>query len=186
MIDIQAFEPGGYRPGTIGQCAAMLASHYCPTLGFDARYEADTAVALAGFCAGFDAARDGLWIVRGARGEVLGCTAIDGAQHYRGLALLRWVFVSESLRGRGIGQRLLDLAIAHCDARGYTHLELYTHRRLQAAIHLYEKNGFVHAGRKPCRHWGVDVPFEHFVRPLPVARVSARARTGQSDAQPAS
>lgn len=176
MNRIHSYQHAGYRAGVIGQCATMLARFYCRTFGFNAHYEADTAIAIAGFCSGFDASRDGLWFVRrddSPDAELLGCMAIDGQLHARGTARLRWFYLGEALRGRGLGQQLLDLAIAHCDSLGYARIELDTHERLRAAVHLYEKNGFVQAGSRPCRQWGVDLMFRHFERRLPQSAAAA-------------
>jgi GNAT superfamily N-acetyltransferase len=50
--------------------------------------------------------------------------------------------VTESARGLGAGDFLLKALIARARALGATHLYLLTNQRCEAAIHLYEKNGF--------------------------------------------
>lgn len=179
MHSIHSYHQAGYRAGVIGQCATLLARFYCPAFGFNAHYEADTAIAIAAFCAGFEPSRDGLWLVRrddAADAELLGCMAVDGHLQARGIARLRWFCLGESLRGRGLGQRLLDLAIAHCSSRGYARIELDTHESLQAAVHLYRRNGFVRTGDRPCQQWGADLTFDHYERALPPLTVPADAQ----------
>ena len=52
--------------------------------------------------------------------------------------------VSENLRGRGIGRKLLGYAIAEARKLGASRLYLETNRKLANAIHLYESVGFEH------------------------------------------
>lgn len=52
--------------------------------------------------------------------------------------------VLESARGRKVGELLLAAAIERAQAMGAETLYLLTNRKCAAAIHLYEKAGFVH------------------------------------------
>ena len=52
--------------------------------------------------------------------------------------------VTESVRGAGIGQRLLERVIAEGRELGARRLYLETNRKLEPAIRLYEKVGFRH------------------------------------------
>ena len=52
--------------------------------------------------------------------------------------------VTENLRGRGIGRKVLEYAIAYAKKIGATRLYLETNRKLANAIHLYESIGFQH------------------------------------------
>lgn len=52
--------------------------------------------------------------------------------------------VSETARGLKAGEFLLQALIARAQALGATKLYLLTSRKCEAAIHLYEKNSFVH------------------------------------------
>jgi ribosomal protein S18 acetylase RimI-like enzyme len=51
--------------------------------------------------------------------------------------------VRKDQRGSGIGNQLMDYIIARCRARGVRTLELYSNTRLDNALHLYRKYGFV-------------------------------------------
>lgn len=51
--------------------------------------------------------------------------------------------VTASVRGRGIGERLVCAAIARAKSLGETRVRLTTNRSLTAAIALYRKVGFV-------------------------------------------
>jgi GNAT superfamily N-acetyltransferase len=50
--------------------------------------------------------------------------------------------VTESARGRGHGDRLLQAAIEWARARGASRVTLYSNRSLEPAIRLYRKHGF--------------------------------------------
>jgi GNAT superfamily N-acetyltransferase len=52
--------------------------------------------------------------------------------------------VTENLRGRGIGRKVLEFAIAYAKKIGAKRLYLETNRKLANAIHLYESIGFQH------------------------------------------
>ena len=66
---------------------------------------------------------------------------------------LRKMYVRKDLRGQGLGQRLLDRALAWARGRGFPRVELETASTLKEAIALYRKAGFVARPGKPetCR-----------------------------------
>lgn len=72
-----------------------------------------------------DEARENMhnFIVGEAEGAVC-CVA--GFEHYAGDALLRSVAVRESMRGGGVGERMLDVLEARAKGRGITALYLLT------------------------------------------------------------
>jgi ribosomal protein S18 acetylase RimI-like enzyme len=51
--------------------------------------------------------------------------------------------VTAAHRRSGIAQRLLDVAEAFCRQQGYRRIVLDTTERQDAAMRLYEKNGYV-------------------------------------------
>ncbi|MBZ5856633.1 GNAT family N-acetyltransferase [Flavihumibacter profundi] len=51
--------------------------------------------------------------------------------------------VDEKFQGRQVGHRLLEHAIAFAKSIGAEKIILFSHTRLQSAIHLYRKYGFV-------------------------------------------
>lgn len=66
---------------------------------------------------------------------------------------LRKMYLHPSVRGAGLGKRLLALAEAEARQRGYRQMQLETASVLKEAIALYERNGYVaqcgspHVGR---------------------------------------
>ena len=60
-----------------------------------------------------------------------------------GVIELNKMAVRKDQRGSGIGNQLMDYIIARCRARGVDTLELYSNTKLENALHLYRKYGFV-------------------------------------------
>lgn len=59
-----------------------------------------------------------------------------------GTVELRKMYLSPAARGRGLGRRLLEHAIAEAKARGFRRMELETASPLVEAISLYRSGGF--------------------------------------------
>ncbi|MGB9145566.1 MAG: GNAT family N-acetyltransferase [Acidobacteriaceae bacterium] len=75
-------------------------------------------------------------------GEAVGCCALVViAPHELELAKMT---VSESIRGRGLGRRLLQFAIGEARRMSARRLYLESNTRAEAAVHLYEQLGFRH------------------------------------------
>ena len=74
--------------------------------------------------------------------QVVGCCAllVIGPSEYE----LAKMTVSQSVRGRGIGRKLLQFAIDHARNIGATRLYLESNTKAADAIHLYEELGFRH------------------------------------------
>jgi ribosomal protein S18 acetylase RimI-like enzyme len=74
--------------------------------------------------------------------EAIGCVALIPMG--QGAFELSKMAVSPHCRGRGIGRRLLEHAIAQARSFGASSLFLGSSTKLPAAIHLYESVGFRH------------------------------------------
>lgn len=82
------------------------------------------------------------WVVEDGRGQVVGTCGlwIDPDDPRR--CELRKMYLEPSLRGLGMGRRLLAGAIDHARRAGCASIELETNRQMKAAIALYESHGF--------------------------------------------
>ena len=76
--------------------------------------------------------------------EAVGCVALVPMRD--SVYELSKMAVSPQLRGRGIGRRLLQHAIAQARSLGAKSLFLGSNTRLKNAVHLYESVGFRHVG----------------------------------------
>lgn len=153
----------GYALGVIGDVVTLHGRYYARHSGFGAFFEEQVAAELAEFFSRFDPASDGFWAARRAE-ALLGSIAIDARRINADGARLRWFIVDESCQGLGLGGRLLQAALAHCDERKIRKLYLTTFAGLDAARHLYEKHGFVLKKEARDSHWGKTVLEQLFVR----------------------
>jgi GNAT superfamily N-acetyltransferase len=70
--------------------------------------------------------------------------------------------MSDALRGKGIGNQLIDTAIEFCRGTGYKRVFLGTFEGLNAARHLYEKAGFRLVEQQKGSQWGTEVNEQRF------------------------
>lgn len=73
--------------------------------------------------------------------ELVGTAGI--AQVEPGLFELRKMYLQPKARGHHLGQRLWDECLRHVRQHGGHRVVLDTTEQMQAAIHFYERNGFV-------------------------------------------
>jgi putative acetyltransferase len=78
--------------------------------------------------------------VEGPGGKVLGTIGLYPLDEE--MVELRKMYFLPSLRGRGLGRRLLERMIAIAKQKGYRRIYLETASRLKEAVHLYESVGF--------------------------------------------
>jgi GNAT superfamily N-acetyltransferase len=154
-----------YVPGAIGRVVELHAMYYSENWQFGAFFEAKIAAGLSEFLHRFDAERDGFWTVS-LDGRVEGSLAIDGIKADTEGAHLRWFILSEAVRGRGMGNRFMQEAVAFCKRKGYARIYLSTFAGLDPARHLYEKFGFQLAEERSGSQWGREVTEQRFVLEL--------------------
>src|SRR5699024_6890918 len=108
------------------------------------------------------------WVAcAGAR--VVGCIGL--LQLEGGDYELRRMYVDRDFRGRGLAQRLLDVALDWAWTSGVDALYLETNEQWTAAHRIYERNGFVPIGRAelPATFPVVRVATGFYRRPLAMA-----------------
>ena len=149
-------------PGDLGRIIGLHGVVYAREYGFDTTFEAYVAGPLAEFVR-CRSDRDRLWIAeRGDR--LVGCIAIVGTS--REQAQLRWFLVDPSLRGLGLGKRLIHEAIEFCKRCSYETVFLWTVSALTVAARLYQSCGFQRIEERPAQQWGVQVVEEKYVLEL--------------------
>lgn len=151
----------GYTPGCIGRVAELHGTYYATHWGFGRFFEAKVATELSEFLARYDELRDGFWSAS-ANGRLEGTITIDGIHADDEGAHLRWFIMSDTLRGKGMGGRLMDAAVDFCRDRGYKKVYLWTFAGLDAARHLYEKLGFELVEELTGTQWGTEVTEQRF------------------------
>lgn len=152
----------GYLPGAIGAVTALHADYYGPQHGFGAFFESKVAREFGEFIARFDPARDGLWLVVD-RGRIRGSVVLDGSALSRsGSAHLRWLVLGDELRGRGVGRRLVDTAMAFARHLKAARVHLNTFAGLDAARAVYEQAGFRLVQEVEAETWGRSMREQRF------------------------
>jgi ribosomal protein S18 acetylase RimI-like enzyme len=143
----------GYFPGALGSILEAHGSYYHEVWGFDSSFEIQEGRELSGFFARYTEGRDFLRLALAGK-AFAGSIAVDGSYDSHDGARLRWFIVKPDFQGGGIGNALLNDAIAFCRAAGHTRIHLWTFEGLDAARHLYEKAGFRFTEERPVRQWG--------------------------------
>jgi GNAT superfamily N-acetyltransferase len=142
------------RAGDIGAIGEQHGRLYWREFGLDASFEADLARALyAAAERGWPSDREGIWIVERAE-MLLGSLVLT--DEGGGEARLRAFLLDPSLRGRGLGRRLLAELLERATAAGYELLSLLTFSELRAAAHLYVEHGFAVVSEETGPRWGLE------------------------------
>lgn len=72
--------------------------------------------------------------------------------------------VSPEYRGQKIGQKLIDYCIAFAEAKKFNRLLLYSSRKLENAIYLYRKFGFIEIEVEAnCPYKRCDIKMEYYL-----------------------
>ena len=140
IMDPQAGDAVAIRPHRAGDAGYIAYRHavlYQAEYGLDQVFERYDIQGMAKF---FAAGADGeIWVADDA-GQVVGAIAIVAAEG--GDAQLRWFYLEPEYRGRGLGRRLMSVALDYCRQRRFERVFLWTFRGLDAACHLYGVYGF--------------------------------------------
>jgi DNA-binding MarR family transcriptional regulator/N-acetylglutamate synthase-like GNAT family acetyltransferase len=153
----------GLLPGAIGRIAEMHGRYYGREWGMGSFFEARVASGLAEFSQRLDRPTNQIWLALQA-GEIVGSIVVDGEDLGGRKGHLRWVIVDDGVRGSGTGKRLLDAAMAFCDAQAFEETHLWTFKGLDAARKLYEAAGFRLAEEWSGDQWGRVLEEQRFVR----------------------
>lgn len=151
----------GYIPGSIGRISELHGTYYHDYWGFGLYFEAKVATELSEFFQRYDKNSDGIWIAT-LNGRVEGSVIIDGIHAEDEGAHLRWFIISDALRGKGVGRKLIKRAIDFCRTKRYNRVYLWTFEGLDAARHLYEAMGFKLVKQQSGVQWGTEVTEQYF------------------------
>ena len=151
----------GYIPGLVGRVAEMHASYYARHWNFTCFFETRIASEMSKFINRYDAGHDCSWSVL-IDNSIVASITIDGIDADSKGAHLRWFIAAETARGKGIGRRLIGLAMNFCRHQGYDRVYLHTFKGLEAAQHLYESAGFELVETKSGDQWGTRVDEQRY------------------------
>jgi catechol 2,3-dioxygenase-like lactoylglutathione lyase family enzyme/RimJ/RimL family protein N-acetyltransferase len=166
LIEISNYIDGyqiktGYIPGLVGRVAEMHASYYARHWNFTNFFETRVASEMSVFINRYDAERDCSWSAL-IDNSIVASITIDGIDAASKGAHLRWFIASDAVRGKGIGGRLIALAMDFCRQKGYDRVYLHTFKGLDAAQHLYESVGFKLMETQSGDQWGTRVDEQRY------------------------
>ena len=138
------------RPGDVGYITYLHGILYSPQQGWDHTFDSYVAIPLAEF-AKRSRPNERIWIVESG-GRIGGSVAI--VEFSRKEAQLRWLLLHPELRGRGLGRRLVEEAVAFAREAGYSTIFLWTVDSLPAAAGLYKSVGFRERENVTHELWG--------------------------------
>lgn len=145
------------RDLSFGDAAWITQRHaetYAIDPGFNSDFEPFVFQILSEFIAARDPSRERAFIAwRGQKrvGSIL-CTASDDPD----LAKLRLFFIEPSLRGHGLGKRLMTDCLRFARMSGYKRMTLMTHETQTTARAMYARAGFICTASRPDHLFGRD------------------------------
>lgn len=154
----------GLRIGDAGWLIEQHGRLYADHDGFDAGFEALVARILADFIDNHDPACERGWIARRGDQRLGSIFCVRGAEP--GDAKLRLFLLLPSVRGMGLGARMLQTCLDFARAAGYRRMTLSTHESHRAACALYARAGFACLSSKPVTSFGVDLVEQAWARDL--------------------
>jgi ribosomal protein S18 acetylase RimI-like enzyme len=99
----------------------------------------------------------GVWLAERG-GQVLGSVALT--DEGGGEGRIRWVLLHPSLRGRGLGRRMVGEAVARARELGMRKLTLDTFSDLRAAARIYRSLGFRVVSERERDDWGPTINYQ--------------------------
>ncbi len=150
MVDLLVVRTlADYPPGLIGTIAALFGRTIAASHGVDWTLDAMIAEEQIEFFRRFDPARDRVWVAMDG-GAPKGGLTIEGprSDSDQGAARLRFFILDQSVRGRGLGRRMVAEAMRFCRDQRCKKVYLTTLPGLDAAFRLYAEHGFVLAAQR--------------------------------------
>jgi N-acetylglutamate synthase-like GNAT family acetyltransferase len=161
------------REGDLEEIVAFHGRIYGREYGVDDRFEEMVAGAVGDAVRrGFPGEHERVWIVE-RDGEFAGCLALTDAGDDSGA--VRWFVFAPSVRGRGLGRRLMDELVAEAQELGFERLKLETFSDLTVAAGMYRSYGFEIVDEDTRPRWGRDsITYQYYE--LDLARLKRGAR----------
>jgi DNA-binding MarR family transcriptional regulator/GNAT superfamily N-acetyltransferase len=142
-----------HQPGDMGWVIHRHGALYAQEYGWDERFEALVAEIAAKFIQNFDPKRERCWIAE-MDGAIVGSVFL--VHKSAKVAKLRLLLVEPTVRGLGLGSRLVDECVRFARHAGYRKITLWTQASLHAARHIYKSAGFKVVKEEKYRDFGHD------------------------------
>jgi GNAT superfamily N-acetyltransferase len=139
-------------PGDLGSIVKLHGTVYGPEYGVDSKFEGHVAASVAQAAVrGFPTEREAIWLVEGVGGITGSLGLTDEGD---GEGMVRWFVLHSSLRGRGLGRRLIAELMLKAEQVGYSRLALETFSDLAVAARIYRSHGFEVVWSETGPRWG--------------------------------
>ncbi|WP_242835996.1 GNAT family N-acetyltransferase [Butyrivibrio sp. FCS014] len=89
------------------------------------------------------------FVLEDCGGNVVGGIGFESFVHMQDTAELQKLYLHDSVKGSGLGLTLISFIEDKMRDAGYKYSYLETHDNLEAAIHIYEKSGYLEIARPP-------------------------------------
>lgn len=135
-------------PGDLGYVIHMHGKLYKKEYNYGLHFESYVAAGIHEFYESISSSRSRGWVCE-RDGKIVGFLAlmdrVDQAQ-------VRYFILDPSVRGMGLGKKLMELFMDHLRSSGFKKAYLLTTKELPAAAHLYTSNGFRLTEETPSHH----------------------------------
>ncbi len=84
----------------------------------------------------------GYYVLENSDNQVVGGIGFDQFSYFENCAELQKLYLADSVKGFGLGYKLISFVEERMKEAGFTASYLETHSNLQAAIHIYKKSGY--------------------------------------------
>ncbi len=133
---------------------------YQPEFGMNDKFVSGVADGVrAAAAGGWPVSTGGVWLIDRAE-KLAGSLALTVQSPDTGR--VRWFVLDSSLRGRGLGRRLIAELLAEARAAGLVELELETFDALSVAARIYRTAGFRVVSERERTDWGPPITYQRY------------------------
>jgi GNAT superfamily N-acetyltransferase len=164
--EIQPISLRPHRHGDMGLIKAKHRELYGAEYGWDEQRMGDVINRItADFIDHYDCTSERCWIAE-HDGQFVGCVMLVKDRTAKKTANLRLLLVERTVRGTGLGRRLVRQCTQFAGETGYARLTLWTNSILTSAIRLYQSEGYrllreeeheTFGVRLTGQYWGLDL-----------------------------
>ncbi|KAA8745528.1 MULTISPECIES: bifunctional helix-turn-helix transcriptional regulator/GNAT family N-acetyltransferase [Paenibacillus] len=140
------------NPGDVGALIQLHGWVYAKECGYNHEFEAYVCKTFYDLLPTYSPDKDRFWLAE-LDHKIVGSIAVIGHPGER--AQIRWFILHPDYRGMGIGNKLIQDAIAYCREKGFRNVFLETTENQKTAIAMYTKAGFVKTIELENNNWGV-------------------------------